>query len=153
MSKFHWLSRLRKTLTNRERPRSSRRAARLAGGRFGTAEALEDRTLLALAPNPVFLATLNGTNGFRLDGIDAGDQSGMSVSSAGDVNGDGFDDLIIGASDADPGGDSYAGESYVVSGKSSGFTAAVDLSMLNGTDGFQSNEIERLMLIDEEGTL
>jgi hypothetical protein len=41
---------------------------------------------------------LNGTNGFRLDGIDANDQSGYSVSGAGDVNGDGFDDVIIGAS-------------------------------------------------------
>ena len=64
------------------------------------------------------LSTLNGTTGFRLDGIDAGDggESGVSVSSAGDVNGDGFDDLIIGAESADPGGDSAAGESYVVFG-------------------------------------
>jgi FG-GAP repeat len=36
-------------------------------------------------------------NGFRIDGIAAGDYSGLSVSSAGDVNGDGIDDLIIGA--------------------------------------------------------
>jgi len=64
----------------------------------------------------VDLNTLDGTTGFRLDGIDASDQSGRSVSSAGDVNGDGFDDLIIGARAADPGGDSIAGESYVVFG-------------------------------------
>ena len=50
------------------------------------------------------LSSLNGSNGFRLDGIDADDQSGYSVSSAGDVNGDGFDDLIIGAYDGDAGG-------------------------------------------------
>ena len=50
------------------------------------------------------LSTLNGSNGFRLDGIDADDYSGFSVSQAGDVNGDGFDDLIIGAYGADPGG-------------------------------------------------
>ena len=42
------------------------------------------------------LDTLDGTNGFRIDGIDRGDGSGQSVSSAGDVNGDGFDDVIIG---------------------------------------------------------
>ena len=36
-------------------------------------------------------------NGFVLNGIDSGDFSGVSVSGAGDVNGDGFDDLIIGA--------------------------------------------------------
>ena len=49
------------------------------------------------------LAALDGTNGFRLDGIDADDHSGRSVAGAGDVNGDGIDDLIIGAPDADPG--------------------------------------------------
>ena len=63
------------------------------------------------------LATLDGSNGFRLDGIDGLDYSGFSVASAGDVNGDGFDDLIIGAYGGDPGGDDYAGESYVVFGR------------------------------------
>ena len=46
---------------------------------------------------------VNGTNGFRLDGIAVDDRSGISVSGAGDVNGDGFDDLLIGAYRADPG--------------------------------------------------
>jgi hypothetical protein len=47
---------------------------------------------------PTFnLSTLNGSNGFAINGIAADDYSGLSVSSAGDVNGDGFDDLIIGA--------------------------------------------------------
>ena len=46
------------------------------------------------------LAALDGTNGFRLDGVDAYDRSGNSVASAGDVNGDGFADIIIGASSA-----------------------------------------------------
>jgi Ca2+-binding RTX toxin-like protein len=87
----------------------------------------------------VDLSTLDGTNGFRLDGIDVGDFSGKSVSSAGDVNGDGFDDLIIGAYLAAPG---TVGESYVVFGKSSGFTAAVDLSTLNGTNGFRLDGID-----------
>ena len=39
---------------------------------------------------------LNGSNGFRLDGEAEGDYLGGSVSSAGDINGDGFDDVIIG---------------------------------------------------------
>ncbi len=47
------------------------------------------------------LATLDGSNGFKIIGEAASDFSGISVSSAGDVNGDGFDDVIIGASFAD----------------------------------------------------
>jgi hypothetical protein len=70
------------------------------------------------------LSSLDGTNGFRIDGIDASDNSGWSVSSAGDVNGDGIDDLIIGAFAADPNGSSYAGESYVVFGSTGAFTSS-----------------------------
>ncbi|MEO5369089.1 MAG: Ig-like domain-containing protein [Magnetococcus sp. DMHC-1] len=81
------------------------------------------------------LSTLDGTNGFRLDGVAAADESGESVSSAGDVNGDGFADLIVGASGADSGG-SNSGASHVIFGKSAGFTATLDLSSLNGTNGF-----------------
>ena len=43
------------------------------------------------------LADLDGNNGFVINGIDANDRSGRSVSAAGDINGDGLDDLIIGA--------------------------------------------------------
>jgi hypothetical protein len=64
------------------------------------------------------LSSLDGSNGFRLDGVAADDRSGRSIASATDVNGDGFADLIIGAPGADPGGKSYAGSSYVVFGRS-----------------------------------
>ncbi|GFE69461.1 S-layer family protein [Chroococcus sp. FPU101] len=86
------------------------------------------------------LSTLNGTNGFAINGINSLDRSGVSVSSAGDVNGDGFDDLIIGALRADPNGAS-SGQSYVVFGKSGGFSASLNLSSLNGTNGFAINGI------------
>ena len=86
------------------------------------------------------LSTLNGGNGFRINGIAAGDSSGFAVGSAGDVNGDGVDDLIIGAYSADPNG-SGSGQSYVVFGSRSGFSTALNLSTLNGNNGFRINGI------------
>ena len=46
------------------------------------------------------LSSLNGTNGFVLNGEKTNDNSGISVASAGDVNGDGIADLVIGAYNA-----------------------------------------------------
>ncbi|MEO1210419.1 MAG: hypothetical protein AAFX78_12825 [Cyanobacteria bacterium J06638_20] len=89
------------------------------------------------------LATLDGRNGFVINGIDEDDFSGGSVSGAGDINGDGFDDLIIGASFADPNGNNTAGESYVVFGRDQGFAASLNLADLNGGNGFVINGIDR----------
>ena len=91
----------------------------------------------------IALGDLDGADGFRLDGISEDDYSGLSVSGAGDVNGDGFDDLIVGASRGDPPARSHAGESYVVFGKASGFAANISLGSLDGTDGFRLNGIDR----------
>jgi len=87
------------------------------------------------------LSSLNGTNGFAIKGIDFEDAAGSSVSSVGDINGDGFDDLIIGASAADPNGNSFSGESYIIYGKETGFGASLDLVSLDGTNGFVINGI------------
>ena len=82
-----------------------------------------------------------GTGGFVINGIDADDYSGWSVSGAGDVNGDGLDDLIVGAHNADPNDNSAAGESSVVFGKADGI--AVNLSdIVAGTGGFVINGID-----------
>ncbi len=82
------------------------------------------------------LSSLDGSSGFKLSGVTAYDRTGLSVASAGDVNGDGFADLIVGASDAGPNG-AYSGSSYVVFGKPSGFAPDLDLSALDGSNGFR----------------
>ncbi|MBX9257077.1 FG-GAP repeat protein [Desmonostoc muscorum CCALA 125] len=88
------------------------------------------------------LSSLNGTNGFAINGIAAYDFSGWSVSGEGDINGDGFDDVIIGAPYADPNGKSYAGQSYVVFGGTNvGSGGILNLSNLNGINGFAINGI------------
>ena len=48
-------------------------------------------------PEIIQLGDLNGQNGFKLDGENNNDHSGFSVSAAGDINGDGYADLVIGA--------------------------------------------------------
>lgn len=83
------------------------------------------------------LSSLDGSDGFRLDGAAEGDLSGISVSGAGDVNGDGYDDLIVGAPYADPQGLHDAGSGYVVFGKAAGFQSSVQLSSLDGVTGFR----------------
>jgi len=93
-------------------------------------------------PASINLSTLNGSNGFVINGIDSGDESGISVSNAGDINGDGIDDIIIGAFEADPNGNSSAGESYVVFGSSIPFPSFFNLTNLNGTNGFVINGID-----------
>ena len=87
------------------------------------------------------LADLNGSNGFRINGIDSWDNSGVSVSAAGDINGDGIDDIIIGAAGANAGGNLDAGETYVVFGAQNWTSAAIELSQLIGTNGFKINGI------------
>jgi hypothetical protein len=85
------------------------------------------------------LTSLTGANGFRLDGVAEFDRSGEAIASAGDVNGDGYDDVIIGADSADPGNVSIAGSAFVVFGKPGGWTSAIALSSLNGSNGFRIN--------------
>ncbi|RYF90667.1 MAG: hypothetical protein EON95_16505, partial [Caulobacteraceae bacterium] len=81
------------------------------------------------------LAGLDGTNGFQIGGAAAGERVGWQVASAGDVNGDGFDDLIVGAPYADKGG-TDTGAAYVVFGRAAPFNASLDVTTLNGTNGF-----------------
>ncbi|MCX8518869.1 MAG: hypothetical protein ORN21_01875, partial [Methylophilaceae bacterium] len=53
-----------------------------------------------------------GKGGFVIEGANIGDNLGSSVSAAGDINGDGFADLLVGAKAANAGG----GSTYVILG-------------------------------------
>ena len=85
---------------------------------------------------PIDLADVGGAvAGAILNGIDDHDCLGLCpVSAAGDVNGDGMDDLLIGASLASAGGN-YRGRSYLVYGRPDGspLFGSLDLANLGGT--------------------
>ncbi|MCC3602883.1 MAG: FG-GAP repeat protein [Microcoleus sp. PH2017_29_MFU_D_A] len=87
-------------------------------------------------PASVNLSQLNGQNGFTLNGTDAEGFSGGTVSSAGDINGDGIKDFIIGAFGATVNGQNNAGKTYIVFGTNQGFPANFNLANLNGNNGF-----------------
>ena len=108
---------------------------------FAAALAIAPTAAHAQFPASFDLSTIDGTNGFVIQGIDPGDDSGTSVSGVGDFNGDGFDDVIIGAPYANFNNSSYLGASYVVFGGNSGPTSPLGVGALNGSNGFSINGI------------
>lgn len=72
------------------------------------------------------LLNLNPTNGFSVYGALDYDQIGLSVSGGGDVNSDGYEDIIIGAPNAR--NDQSRGASFVIYGSNS--TNDIDLAHL-----------------------
>ena len=80
-------------------------------------------------------ATMDATADLTLAGEVAGDYFGCSVGTAGDVNGDGYADVIVGASEALlTGGGSMVGKAYLYLGGASP-NAVADLVMTNGLLG------------------
>lgn len=88
-------------------------------------------------PQAMNLSDLDGQNGFVVNGINPKDQSGFSISGAGDVNSDGVADFLIAANAAN----NYAGQSYVVFGKKQAWPISINLADLDGTNGFTMNGI------------
>ena len=70
--------------------------------------------------NPTFTTT-------AIPGIEAGAAFGASVAT-GDLNGDGFDDIIAGAPDADPDSKPGAGSVFVVYGRTASLPPQIDLA-------------------------
>lgn len=95
-------------------------------------------------PAPVIdLTLLRPELGFIVQGDAALDRAGIDVADAGDVNGDGFADIVIGASGAQSGNSDYVGEAYVIFGTDQGFGTldgsnrnVIDLTNLSAADGF-----------------
>ncbi len=85
---------------------------------------------------PIDLNALDGTNGFKLIAEDAwkydpGDYFGTEVTSVGDINHDGVDDFAIAAK--------FLNKIYVVYGNPLGFPDSLQVSDLNGSNGFTIN--------------
>jgi len=93
-------------------------------------------------PASIELSDLDGTDGFVLNSIEEGDGTGVSVSDAGDINGDGVDDVIIGAPDASPNNIILSGQSFVVFGGGAvGVGGVIELADLDGSNGFVLNGV------------
>ena len=87
----------------------------------------------------------DGSLGSIIYGVADNDLTGYDFSTAGDFNGDGIGDLIIGAKDADPNGVTNAGRAYLLYGNENGFGAEFQLSTFtiggngHGSEGFAIN--------------
>ncbi|MCW9680990.1 DUF4114 domain-containing protein [Dolichospermum planctonicum UHCC 0167] len=108
------------------------------GRRIDTENPITDNTI-----NVSLLDSNNDFTGFTINGQDK-DQSGFFVSKAGDINGDGIADLIIGARDGNPNNKEFAGRAYVVFCKEGDIGDNFNLSDLNGSNGFTINGIGAL---------
>lgn len=84
------------------------------------------------------LSNLTGKNGFTINGIYEKDESGWSVSKAGDINGDGIQDMLIGAL----GANDNKGQAYILFGSKQNWSERIYLENLNGTNGVIINGIQ-----------
>ncbi len=81
-------------------------------------------------PSLITVNDINGSNGFLINA-----PGGRQVATLGDVNGDGISDFIIGTPH-------WSGQSWVIFGRSSNYPALLDVSWLNGINGFRISDFE-----------
>lgn len=85
-------------------------------------------------PFPFGLASLDGSNGFRITDVSDLFQAWIAIGPAGDVNDDGIADLVLTARDDQPAPTRLVGA--VVFGRNGGFPATLDVGDLDGSNGF-----------------
>ena len=91
----------------------------------------------------------SGTNGFKITGAGAGDRLGETIRSIGDFNGDGFDDIIVGAPRNEVGGATDQGAAYVIYGGSG--LAGSTINLLTPLTGAQGLYIRGPVAGDQAG--
>lgn len=89
----------------------------------------------------VLLTSVDGTNGFYITNGQANSNFSFDIGDAKDINGDGFDDIIISAPYFDAGGKNDRGAVYVLFGGAQALwltdtDGVISTSQLNGTNGF-----------------
>ncbi|HEX8257135.1 MAG TPA: hypothetical protein VF589_05850, partial [Allosphingosinicella sp.] len=106
------------------------------GGEFGGSNAGEAYVIFGKSSGlgDIDLTSLAAEDGFVIGGLGAASFVGRSVASAGDVNGDGVDDIVLGVAYGDAQGDN-SGQAYILFGKSAGL-GDVDLATLDPDEGF-----------------
>ncbi len=83
------------------------------------------------------VSTLNGSNGFEIVATNENESLGFSVSTAGDFNGDGIADLILGMpKDSNSSAVVASGKIVVVYGSTNPFPASLSVSDITGANGF-----------------
>jgi hypothetical protein len=97
---------------------------------FGSSEMLS-------ASGEIDLATFGEEDGLLLIGVSAGDNFGTSLSGAGDVNGDGLDDFLVGASGSSVGVNAEAGRAYLIWGTAEpiGVAGVLDVASFEASVG------------------
>ncbi len=99
-------------------------------------------------PVDLDLTTLDGTNGFTVQGAVKDERLGETIAGPGDINGDGIDDLIIGSSNS-------SGSSMVLYGSNT-FAPVYTKNDLDGNNGFiidfsGVNQVDKLGDVNGDG--
>jgi len=97
----------------------------------------QNNALNAAKSNSIKSIVQDSTLGFRVSGLHANGRLGYAVSSIGDLNGDGVDDVSVCAPFSTPEMAAESGEIYVIFGGDSGFGANFDIGALDGSNGFR----------------